>query len=176
MPVPCLLADGSTKALGGGRIRVLDPQRPLSTHELSELALDALTEIGRSIAGKDADLAPVRALGDNLLQTAGSVAIGEQQFSLVPPDYFQPLERLFKDHRSVPPETIEQIRSFVHEVGNGLASFDGSVEDLTTAKDLRKFCLGFHRALMDELRKEDASASRDWSGDDGGAEASLRAA
>jgi len=147
----------------------------VSTHSLSELALDALTEVGRSLAKADTDPDPVRALGHFLLDTASTTVAG-QQVNLVPAGYFQPLEKLFRDHYSVPPETIEQIQAFVKGVGTRLVGFQPASEEQETLEILRSFCYSLHRYLVDELKKEEASVARDWGGDDVGAQASLRAA
>ncbi|HME25852.1 MAG TPA: hypothetical protein VKI44_31715 [Acetobacteraceae bacterium] len=141
----------------------------MAKHALSELTLDAATEIDRSLAGLEFDPEPVQTLGKTLgktLMESSEPLPQAAQIKLVEPDYFQPLERLFRDQRDVSAQGVEEILSFVKEAAQSLMKFKGAAPNKGCAEQLRGFCLALHEQLVDELAREDGVGVPEWSPDD----------
>jgi hypothetical protein len=149
--------------------------RAMSRHALSERTLDAIVEIDRALARLEFDPAPVQSLGRALLESSAPQG-REGQFNLVEPEYFHPFERLFRERRSTTAQTIEEIRSFVHDSASSLFAFQIDSEDDISTEQLRAFCVALHRQLIVELRMEDAVVIQDGWGDECTIQASLRTA
>jgi hypothetical protein len=141
-------------------------------HALSELSLDALTEIDRSLAGRGFNSGPIRSLA-RMLRSVSFASSEPPQNHLVDPDYFQPLERLFHEHHAEGAKTVEELISFVRESASLLETFSGRETDKDEARRLRGFCLALHRELIEELAREDGVVVPDWSPDERSVQASL---
>jgi hypothetical protein len=145
----------------------------MAKHALSELTLDAVTEIDRSLAGLDFDPEPIRNLGNTLMATFEPMPQASQ-FKLVEPDYFQPLERLFRDQRAESAQGVDEILSFVKESAISLVSFEGAARNRDRARQLHRFCIALHEQLIDELAREDGVGVPEWSPDDRPIQARVR--
>ena len=71
---------------------------------------------------------------------------------------------------------MEEIQAFIKDVASKLIGFKALSDETCSVEQLRAFCLAFHQLLIEDLRTEDVNVVRNWGGDDGRVQASLRSA
>lgn len=124
-----------------------------SKFRLTQLALRAAVELERVRAGGQPHREPLDALSQALLHTSGSDE-GATPFRFVEPGFYQPLQRLYYDHESVPASDVEHIQALIRRISEALARVaDGS---LVGTDALIRFCVALHQELIEEQTAEDA--------------------
>jgi hypothetical protein len=133
----------------------------LSRLAFCDLVLDTAMELERARLGHAPSMGPLNRLADTLSRAAKPID-APMQPAFMEPTFYDPFERLFRSQKSVIPESIEQIQTFVAEAAEQLRAVEAGNASPEAIKRLVDFCVGLHQAVALEVEAEEADIVDDW--------------
>lgn len=126
-----------------------------------ELIVIAGIELERARSNLPFNELPIRQLGDALARVS-SPSFGGAPVALVEPGYLRPFRGAYLLAQGGERPTASQVKEFMESMADRFRKFADNPCNESEADKLVDICIDIHRALRDEMRRQETSIGYDW--------------
>lgn len=152
----CRDSVGTDKVTNSGNERAGAAVAPLM-----ELTIMAGIQLEKLRADLPFDPKPIERLGTALAR-ASSPSGGGNSVAFVEPGYLRPFRHLYLLARAGERPSASEVKNFMERIAGRFTSLPDSSPDLTEAGQLIDVCIHLHRALRNDLRRQETATGHEW--------------